>query len=143
MDINVRFGKVKSTGETYSNPQKKQFEPSEENFFNAFQHNQQNKEEQQPQQKNNVIPLRLNDLDSNILENKAYNDMPDKVLKLEHKISAMENSVNKISRDIITLEGLGYDVQLYDLRERKLKLEEELSALKKEYANLDISAKLS
>lgn len=143
--MDVRFGKIKATGETYQNPHKQNFESfesSEENFFNAFQHRQNNSENQQPQ-KNNVVPLRLNDLDSNILENKAYNDMPDKILKLEHKISNIENAVNKITRDIQTLENLGYDIQLYDLKDKRSKLEEELARLKQEYSEQDLSAKFS
>lgn len=142
--MDVRFGKIRATGESYANPQSHHFEYNEDNFFNAFQrHQNQQKNENQEEKNKNVIPLRLNDLDSNIMQNKAYNEIPDELFKLEQKITTLENSLAKITNDITTLEGLGYDIQLYDLKERKNKLEQELKNLNEEYANKSIGAKIS
>lgn len=86
---------------------------------------------------------RLNDFDSNILENNAYHELSDDMLKLEHKIELLENSFAKINSEIEGLESLGETQQIKDLRTRKSAIEKELAVLNKEYGDMGIGAKIS
>lgn len=85
----------------------------------------------------------LNDYDSTILENNAYQSIPDEMFKLEHKISMLEESLSKLNNEIETLESLGYNVQVYNLKNRRQNLEQELEELNKKYSELGFSAKIS
>ena len=86
---------------------------------------------------------RLNDFDSNILENNAYQDLPDEMLKIEHKIGILENSLAKINSEIDGLESLDDKTQVKELIRRKTTIEKEMIELNKKYGEFGISAKIS
>lgn len=86
---------------------------------------------------------RLNDFDSNILENNAYQDLPDEMLKIEHKIGMLETSLAKINSEIEGLESLGETSQILDLIRRKASIEKELAEQNKKYGEFGMSAKIS
>lgn len=137
MTMDVKFGKIKSTSIISSSIGK----PPDENFFTA----QQNPKKQEKEDKKETYTpgSRMNDFDSNILENNAYQAIADDMFKLEHKINLLEESLNKITSEIETLESLGYDVQVSNLKERRLKLEQELIETNKQYSSLGLSTKFS
>lgn len=137
--MDVKFGKLRPNSNNLSiNPLENS---QEENIFAAspeFNFNQNNQQEQTAEK-----GTRINDYDSSILEKNAYQTLPDETFKLEHKINLLENSLAKINTEIETLESLNYDIQVYDLRNRKAKIEQELNDLKKQYANFGIGSKIS
>lgn len=87
--------------------------------------------------------LRINDFDSNILENNAYQDIKDEVLKLEHKIDIKEKELEKLTQEIETLSAFENEVQLDDLISQKKILENEIAELNKKYSKYGLSAKIS
>lgn len=87
--------------------------------------------------------VRINDFDSKILENNAYQEIPDDMFKIEHKIQMLESILIKINSEVSTLKSLGAAVQISDLLERKRKIEEELAELNIKYEQLGLSAKIS
>lgn len=89
------------------------------------------------------ITGRLNDYDSNILENNAYQDIPDEMFKIEHKIGILENFLAKTIGEIDGLEGLGQASQIQTLLLRKQNIEKEIAELNKKYKELGLSAKIS
>lgn len=94
--------------------------------------------------KNKPLPTsRINDFDSNILENNAYQLMSDDLFKLEHKISILEEALSKVNNEIETLENFGYGIQVNNLKDRRQKMTQELADLTKKYSDLGLSAKLS
>ena len=94
-------------------------------------------------EKKHTISNRINDFDSNILENNAYQDIPDEMLKIEHKISILEKALIKISGEANALSGFGEISQIKENEERKKMVEKELAELKKKYSELGLSAKIS
>ena len=133
--MEVKFGKIRPNNNIFINSSASN---PEDNFFAT----NQNTQPQLPQ--NTSTPgSRLNDFDSDILENNAYQGISDETFKLEHKIGLLENTLTKLQNEIEALESLGYDIQISDLKERKRKVEQELIALNKKYAELGIGARLS
>lgn len=137
MVMDVKFGKIR--------PNNKNFfacsllEGTGENFFaSTSEQNSQNKGQQNPS-----CGTRINDYDSKILEDNAYQTMTDELFKIEHKMSILEETLSKINNEIATLESLGYDIQIYELKSRKQKIEEELLKLNEQYSNLCLSSKIS
>lgn len=94
-------------------------------------------------QKNQANSNRLNDYDSNILENNAYQELDDVMLKLEHKIEILESSLSKINKQIAALESFDESIQVNQLIIRKKAIEEELIEFNKKYSELGLSAKIS
>lgn len=134
--MDVKFGKVKTTNNIFL---KSVASRSDENFFESkpdFQWNENKQESSAP-------GSRINDYDSSILEDNAYQTMPDELFKIEHKIDLLEQSLSKIDNEIATLESLGYDIQVYSLKDRKQKIEEELAELNKKYSEFGLGAKIS
>lgn len=86
---------------------------------------------------------RINDYDSTILENNAYQTISDEVFKIEHKIEILEQTLSKLNTEIETMESFGYGIQVYNLKERKRKIEQELVELNEKYCQFGIGAKLS
>lgn len=86
---------------------------------------------------------RLNDFDSNILESNAYQAIPDEMFKMEHKIGLLEESLAKLNNEISTLESFSYAIQVFELKNRRTKIEQELQDLKLQYSNMSLSAKIS
>jgi len=135
--MDVKFGKIRPNSSNF-------FEGSLSvnpvgNFFSSNSDKENKKREDEKPSKSS----RINDYDSNLLENSAYQAIPDESFKTEYKIEVLEETLDKINNEIITLEGLGYDIQISDLKYRKQKLEQELAELNAQYSDLDLSAKLS
>ena len=86
---------------------------------------------------------RLNDLDSTILEKHAYHDVPDEMLKIEHKIAMLESNLAKLSDELQAIQGIGDETRIRELMIRKNKIETEINGLNKRYSELGISAKIS
>lgn len=131
--MDVKFGKVRPKNNIFLTPAE---DYSDENFFVS---NAQKVDEQQKQTFNNKI----NDYDSNILENNAYQLVSDEMFKIEHKIGILENSLLKINNEIEALQTLGAYMQVLELEERKQKIERELDELNKKYSELGLSSKIS
>lgn len=133
--MEVKFGKIRSNN-AFVKPLTNH---SEANFFE----NKSDVQWDERAENNAACGNRINDYDSNILENNAYQSMNDEMFKLEHKMGLLENTLIKLNEEIETLESLGYSIQLSDLKERKRKIEEELEKLNKEYVEIGLSARLS
>lgn len=134
--MDVKFGKIK--------PQNNIFlasiaSTSDENFFSQ---NSKTKQEEK-KQKSSSSGSRMNDLDSNILENNAYQELPDEMFKIEHRMGLLEENISKLANEIETLESLGYDIQVNNLKSRKEKMEKELALLNEDYSKLGLSSKIS
>lgn len=136
-NMDVKFGKIRPNHDNFF------VEPltndSHENFFVSSPASDSiNQKEKAP-----ILGSRINDFDSNILENNAYHAISDETFKVEHKINLLEASLTKINLEISALEGLGYDIQIYDLKNRKQKVEQELIELNKKYSDLGLGTKIS
>lgn len=104
----------------------------------------QNQDEQQ-KEKARAIPsnIRLNAMDSTLLENEAYQDIEDDNFKAEYKINNLEQRINILESDIENAKNIN-DFQKIDiLTMRKHALQNELKGLKEIYGNADITTKLS
>ena len=88
-------------------------------------------------------PHRLNDLDSNILEEKAYVNIEDESLKLEYKIEDKERVLKDLNGKIKIADKVGNQQDLFSLRIKKQRIEGEVRELYKEYAGKDLPSKLS
>lgn len=137
--MDVKFGKITPCGIGNGNIIWKSSADSHENFFTSNSHANQEETKQETSAKGS----RINDLDSNILENNAYQTISDEIFKLEHKIGLLENILSKIENEIEALKSLGYVMQISELEERKQKIEQELAELNKKYSELGLSAKIS
>lgn len=135
--MEIKFGKVKPTTNTSLSFPSLQ-NRIDENFFNA-----ESTENENQKQKQDAPGCRLNDFDSNILEKSAYQDLPDEMFKIEHRIDILEKTLSKINNEIEALKSLGADIQISELQERKQKIEQEIIKLSQEYSSLGISAKIS
>lgn len=106
------------------------------NFFASGQNNN-------PQPESQQSSVRINDFDSNILEENAYQEIADDVFKIEHKIEMLENILLKINNEVTALKSLGAQIQITDLIDRKKKIESTLSELNDKYLKLGLGAKFS
>lgn len=86
---------------------------------------------------------RLNDLDSNILEEKAYVNIEDESLKLEYKIEDKEKAIKDLNEKIKIADTVGNQQDLFSYRVKKQRLEQELRDLYKEYSSQNLSSKIS
>lgn len=134
--MDVKFGKIKPSSTSFFIQAPPVSEA--ENFFAKNSNSQKENSHE-----NQTLGSRLNDYDSNILENNAYHDMPDEMLKLEHKIGLLEQTLAQINTEIDALESLGAQIQISDLKERRRKIEEELKELNNKYCHLGVSSKIS
>lgn len=116
-------------------------EPQKQEKFS--ENNKENKKNKKHAEKEHTEISRLNDYDSNILEEYAYKDLTDEVFKLECAISMLEKKLEMINSEIQTLEALNAHVKLRDLRFKRDLIEAELSQKRKEYENLSFSAGVS
>lgn len=139
--MDIKFGKVKASNHLSSSIALPSLEG---NFFAANSgSNRQKESEKQPKRQSSLPSHRINDYDSNILENNAYQAISDEIFKTEHKINLAEQLLGKLNTEIETLESLGYDIQVYHLKERRKKVEQELIDLNQKYSELGLSAKIS
>lgn len=88
-------------------------------------------------------PHRLNDLDSNILEERSYTNIEDESLKLEYRIEEKEKAIKNITEKIKIADTIGDQQELFSLKVKKQRLDQELRDLYKEYSSHDLSSKLS
>lgn len=132
--MDVKFGKVRPNYNPVvnSSPSK-----ADGNFF------VENSQHEEPEQQNTTLGLRINDYDSSILENNAYQLLSDDMFKIEHKMELLENTLSRINSEIIALQSLGAAIQISELIERKEKIERELAELNKIYSELGISTMIS
>lgn len=98
---------------------------------------------EQPKKQTNSNSARINDYDSSILENNAYQGLSDEMLKIEHKIGLLESSLSKINIEIDALKEYEDFTQVNQLEIRKQAIEQELAELNKKYSDLGIGAKIS
>ncbi|MFA7659364.1 MAG: hypothetical protein WCY19_08010 [Candidatus Gastranaerophilaceae bacterium] len=135
--MDVKFGKIRPNNENIFAAALNN--PSDANFFASnYKKEVEPKKEETP-----ASGSRINDYDSNILENNAYQEISDEMFKIEHKIGILEELLSKISSEVDALESLGYEIQISDLKDRKQKIEQELAELNKKYSELGLSAKIS
>lgn len=136
--MDVKFGKIKPNSvNIFSTPLVNN--RSGANFFDA---NHEQKKEK-PEQETLSSGTRINDFDSNILENNAYQDINDEMFKIEYKMGILEKLRGKIDKEIEALESLGQGIQIYDLKDRRQKIEQELIELNKKYSELGLSSRIS
>jgi hypothetical protein len=133
--MDIKFGKIKPKSNFFTQSAS---ENEENNIFSDSSDFEIKEEVLQ-----NYAGKRLNDYDSNLLENNAYQVLPDESFKLEHKINLLEESLKKINSEIATLDNFGYEIQIFDLRNRKQKIEEEIKTLNKKYSEINLSSKIS
>ena len=136
--MEVKFGKIRSSNTNSNIFSAAPINRPEDNFFapNPDSGKKQN-------QNNHAQGSRLNDLDTNLLENNAYQEISDEMFKIEHKIGMLESLLSKLNNEIDALQSLGNNIQISDLIDRKQKVEQELVALNKKYSDLGLGAKLS
>ena len=106
---------------------------------------QQGGQEEQPAERKPAIPsnVRLNAMDSTLLENEAYQDIEDDKFKAEYRISKLEQKIKSLDMDIESAKNIN-DLQKIDiLVMRKHACQNELRAIKEKYGNADITTKLS
>ncbi|MBP7212184.1 hypothetical protein KBA27_05050 [bacterium] len=138
--MDIKFGKLYAHNNGNVEEPKLTIEKSDSNFFSTAINLPKIPQENEDLNQNN---LRMNDFESNILENSAYLGLPDEVLKIEHKIDMDEKLLAKITQEIETLQAFEEEVQLEDLINQKKLLELEIEELCEEYAKYGLSAKLS
>jgi hypothetical protein len=90
-------------------------------------------------------PKRLNNLDSKILEENAYENADPTPLKLEYRIEEKEKVIKDLTNKIRVANVVGNQQELFGLRVKKHRLEQELRNLYKEYtpSQSDVSSKIS
>lgn len=132
--MSMEFGKLKFNNIILTSLSNR----SDANFFES--NSRQSKQEEKPPQTSGT---RLNDYDSNILENNAYMAISDEMLKIEHRIDILEKMLSKLNTEIDVLQSFGYMVQITDLKHRREKIQDELAELNEAYDNLGLSAKIS
>lgn len=137
--MDVKFGKVRSNSNFFAKPL---CNINGDDFLDLNQNSQSfNQKEKDEEQASS--PSRLNDYDSNLLSSSAYQSMPDEAFQMELRINVLEENLRKIINEVETLESLGYDIQIENLKERKYKIEEELTELNKKYTSLGFGSKIS
>lgn len=136
--MDVKFGKVRPNSNLFL---ASSVNHTEDNFFAA--NSDSGKNNQDKKQENCAPGSRLNDYDSHILENNAYQGMSDEMFKCEHRIAVLEETLSKVNSEIEALESLNAEIQVCSLKERKAKIEQELMELNKKYSDLGLSSKIS
>lgn len=132
--MDVKFGKVRPNYNTVASQSPSH---ADGNFF------VENSQHEEVDQKQSTVGLRINDYDSSILENNAYQLLSDDMFKIEHKMEMLEKTLAKINSEIMALQSLGAAIQISELIERKEKIERELIELNKIYSELGISTMIS
>ena len=91
-----------------------------------------------PKSSEEVLPApkkshRINDIDSNILQEKSFADYQKDPLKIEYKIDGKHKILQSIKEKIKAADAVGNQQELFNLRVRKQRYEQELRSLYKEY----------
>lgn len=92
-------------------------------------------------QKPEIYHHRLNELDTNILENGKEIDTQTQSLKLEYLIKDREGQMAEINQKIQNAEHAGDQQELFTHRAKKQRLETELRDLRRKYATRDLNSK--
>ena len=71
--------------------------------FSGQNFEEKDKKRKQKNSEKTIENIRLNDYDLNLLEEYAYKDLEDEVLKLEYSITALENKLEKLNSEITSL----------------------------------------
>lgn len=82
---------------------------------------------------------RINDLDSNMIEEKANLKLDGEPLKLEYKIEDKEKTLKELSDKIKVADRVANQQELFSLRIKKQRIEQELRDLYKEYTVKDVT----
>ena len=122
-------------------------------FTSSTSLNQKQKTEENNFFVNNDVPIfrtikdnprkHINDYDFNLLKEDAYKEVSDKTLKLEYKISKIEDEIKNIDQQIQAYSDINDSDAVEDLKIRKLKNQQELAKLIDIYNESGISAKIS
>ena len=88
-------------------------------------------------------PRRLNDYDSNLLEEDAYKDIKDDMFKLEYKISKLENEIQLLDSQLQAARDINDYNLVEELVLRKKTLSNELKSYMSIYNNKSLSTKIS
>lgn len=102
----------------------------------------QNQEQEQGGHRN-TGHARLNALDSTILENEAYQNIDDEVLKTEYKINRLEGAIKNINEEIQDAKDINDFQRADDLIMQRRNLEARLQALNKNYEKGGMPTRLS
>lgn len=130
--MDVKFGKIRPNNNIFS---ASNF--PDENFFVSNLNTIENSEQQK------IVTLGINDYDSSILENNAYQLVSDEMFKIEYKIGMLENILSKLNSELKALQSLGGAIHISELEEKKQKIERELTELNKKYSTLGLSSRIS
>ena len=84
---------------------------------------------------------RLNELDTNILENSREIDAQTQSLKLEYLIKEREEQAEELNKKIKSAEHSGDQQELFTHRAKKQRIENELRELRRQYATRDLNSK--
>lgn len=86
---------------------------------------------------------RLNDYDSNLLEEDAYKDLKDELLRLEYEMSKLQNDISSIDFQMISAREINDDISVLELKKRKETLINKYNSLKVLYNDKSLSTKIS
>ena len=86
---------------------------------------------------------RLNDLDANILENEAYQNLDDEVFKTEYRINKLETQIKAINQEIENAKNIGDFQKADELIMRRRNMETQLKKLNEKYGKSNFATKLS
>lgn len=86
---------------------------------------------------------RLNDYDSNILQDGAYRDIDDELLKLEYKMAKIEDEVKNLNLQLIAMNEIADIEAVKNLEQRKMLLEQEYESLLFSYNAKGIPSKIT
>lgn len=85
----------------------------------------------------------LNDLDSTILEDTAYQKIDNKNLQLELKINKLESELQKLNAQMVIAKEFSDIAQMRELIKHKRRVESKLDSLNSQYQELGLGNKLS
>lgn len=86
---------------------------------------------------------RLNDYDSNLLEEDSYKDLKDELLRLEYEMSKLQNDISSIDFQMISAREINDDISVLELKKRKETLINKYNSLKVLYNDKSLSTKIS
>jgi len=88
-----------------------------------------------------VIPHRINELDTNMLENSKDIDSQTQNLKLEYLIKDRENQLEELNKQINSAQISGDQQVLFTCNAKKQRIENELREYRRRFAARDLNAK--
>lgn len=86
---------------------------------------------------------KLNDLDSNLLEEDAYKEVDDELLKLEYRISKYEDEIKLIDNQIMSANVINDSDLIGELSGRRLIILSELEKLKLKYSKKSVTGRVT